>query len=299
MPFYSENMIGWFRDHPYGASAIVITLILVAVFVVQSNRPVEVNERDIRAWGNIGSGFFNPTSGGISNIQTSDRENIYSAVQSGPPFFYDPSANVAPVEETSGAFDFDAFIASLTQQPNSTSVTFQDESQLDPYSFIPTGLISIEEEADNRTPTQLALYEYGNQAGSHIKSFESALRSAPRVLKDQFEDREDPAKNAALVELADGLTFVGASLERIGNVPPEIEGAHKNLIESYKTMGEHLARIPEARREQAFLDAILSYNQTVEAYVQDYVALAVLFSAHGVVFSKSDPGSVFTFSSNL
>jgi hypothetical protein len=163
------------------------------------------------------------------------------------------------------------------------------------YSFIPGGLISTSAPQGNYSPLQQALYEYGNGAGSAIRSFEQTLASAPQIMKDQFEDRGDPAKSAALSGLADGLSGVGEKLAQMEDVPAQIATAHEKLAASYQEMGQKLALVAQTHGDEDFLDAVIAYNATVETYVRNYVELATLFSAYGVVFSSEDQGGVFVF----
>jgi hypothetical protein len=170
-----------------------------------------------------------------------------------------------------------------------------EETSLDAYAFIPSGLISSGSATDSRTPMQQELYNYGNEVGSTIQSFESLFRNSPQILKDQFEDRQNAAKNQALLSLAQGLQGVGVSLERMEDVPEPVKIAHGKVAASYRALGEKLAEVPKARTEQAILDAMLSYNTSVEAYIKNYVSLATIISAYDVRFKPEDPGSVFVF----
>ena len=286
----------WLRTHPYAASiAGAGILILLGVFIVKERASVAPDSSTTSVWSGVGTHLFNP-SPGVSGPFENNSENIYSDVRSGPPFYYNPTpAQAPPMSTGENNFDFDAFLAILAN-PQKTGVTSNDDSLLDTaYSFIPGGLISTSASSENRTPSQQTLYNYGNEAGSFIQSFENSFRNASQILRDQSEDRENPQKNAALVSLAESLAGVGDALERMEDVPSEIRAAHGKVVASYREMGEKLGRVPEARRDDTFLSAIRDYNTTVESYLKNYVALATLLSAYGVVFTAEDPGSVFTF----
>lgn len=289
----------WLRSHPYVAALIgTVVLILLGAFVVKERIAVRPEYSETRAWGGVGAQLLNPISR-APNYTGSIQEDIYREVRSGPPFYYSPAPAQIPFIDAggSGDFDFDAFLALLSQPAGGKpGEATSDNSLLDTaYSFIPGGLISTSTTHKVRTPIQQALYNYGNEAGSSIQSFESTFGNASQILKDQFEDRESPSKNAALRALAEGLTGVGKALEGMGDVPSEVERAHAKVAASYRELGDKLSRVPGAKSEQEILDGILAYNSAAESYVKNYVALATLLSAYGVMFAPDDPGSVFTF----
>lgn len=287
----------WLRAHPYIAALIAAgILILLGTFIVKEKTAVQSQGSDIRVWSG-GGHLLNPTVI-TPNYTNSTQENIYSEVQSGPPFYYNPISVSIPSAngDTDDEFDFDAFLAMLSQPAGaSTGGNVTSDTSLNAYSFIPGGLISTSTSQKTRTPREQALYNYGNEVGSTIQSFESSFRNAPQTLKNQFEDREDPTKNQALNALAEGLARVGRTLEKMETVPPEIATAHAKVAASYQEMGEKLARISGARGDEEFLELALAYNATVETYTQNYIALATLISAYSITFTPNDPGSVFTF----
>jgi hypothetical protein len=289
----------WIRAHPYGAAlAAAAALILIGAFVVSQRSPVRPESSSPRAWGGIGANLLDPSSS-VPGIAPQQSQNLYTAVQSGPPFHYTPTPTSIPnMDDTSGNdFDFDAFLTILSQSgksagASSTGGTFSLENA---YSFIPGGLISTSTPTKERTPKQQALFIYGNEAGASIESYERLFPNAPQILKDQFEDRQDPAKNGSLRALAGSLTEVGRSLETLSDIPAEVAAANANLAKSYRELGDKLARVADVSSDQEVLDAILAYNVAVETFTRNYVALATLFSVHGVTFSNDDPGRIFTF----
>ena len=294
---YKLTVMSWIRAHPYiAAIGGAVLLILVGIIVVTQRSDVASGDPAPRTWGGVGTNLFNPSSSGENQNFAQGPESLYTQAQGGPPFYYTPTAQefqFTQVEDPN--FDFSTFLETLASSGKSTPVGETGGSLLeDLYSFIPQGLISTSTREVYRTPLQDALYNYGNDAGRTIQLFESDAQIAPRILKDQFEDRYNPDKNNALLSVAGHLTEVGVELSLM-QVPPEVRSAHQKVAESYREMGKMLARIPEAKTDQAVLDAMLAHNAVVETYVKNYVALATLLSAHGVVFSTDDPGSVFTF----
>lgn len=287
----------WLYAHPYIASLLGALLAIgIGTIVVLNRSDVEPQPSGLRAWGGVGSNLFDPTNVGTRREPAAPFGNLYTQVQSGPPFYYAPAARQLPLMQgETEDFDFDAFIALLSASSGSTQGGSEEAGALDAYSFIPQGLISTSAPRKRLTPAQQAIFDYGNEVGSYIQSFEERYRSAPQVLKDQFEDRKNPEKNAVLLSLARGLEDVGFQLEAI-KAPSEIRSAHQKVAASYKELGAKLSAVPDAKSDEAVLNAILAYNTAVETYVTNFVALATLISAHGVSFSPDDAGSVFTFS---
>jgi hypothetical protein len=286
----------WFFVHPYVvALAVAGVLLLVGGVIVSNKSAVAPADAGVRAWGGTGSNFFDPlqNSGGTAGPRP---QSVYTEVLNGAPFHYNPSpAPLSTPAAASDDFDFENFLSMLSKPSESTQVAVKEDSSLSAYSFIPTGLLSLSSFEKERTPTQQKLYDYGNEVGSSIQSYEELYRNAPQILRDQFEDRKDEGKNAALRDVAGGMTNLGEILAAMEETPPEITAAHGRLAASYKEMGEKLSRIPDASNDEALVSAMLSYNASVESFTKNFVALAILFSAHDVVFTTNDPGSVFTF----
>src|SRR3989344_3086230 len=287
----------WLRAHPYLTALIGAALLIVTGAYIVANRSAVEPESGVRVWGGTGVNFFGSASDAGNNIP-SNREGLYSEILSGPPFYYGSTNTQIPSQiESVNDFDFNEFLAMLSSSGGASTNTKPngEGSAGDPYSFIPSGLISISAHTKERTPSEQALFNYGNEVGSYIESHERTYRNAPQILKDQFEDRDNPTKNAVLLELAESLAGVGTSLERIGEVPSPVTSINARLATSYQEMGEMLAKVPDAKGDQEMIDAMLAYNAKVEAFTKNFVALATLFSAYGVEFTPEDPGSVFTF----
>lgn len=292
----------WLRAHPYLDAFIGAgILILLGAFIVAGRSSVP-GETAPLAWGRIGGHLLSPFSNVSGQGEDARSGNLYTQVQSGPPFTYTPASQTQiPVNASGDAdFDFDAFIAMLSSSgsgPLPAGGQTNVDTSLDIYSFIPGGLISTSTPEKMRTPVQEELYQHGNLIGAEIQSFEDGHRNMPQVLKDQFEDPQDPGKIAALEELGNALAEVGYEIGAIENVPEGVRAANTALAKSYREMGAKLVLVPKARTDEERIAAMLAYNATVEAYTKDYVALATLFSAYGVTFASDEAGSVFTFSS--
>ena len=225
-------------------------------------------------------------------------------LQSGTPYNYTLPTPQAVSADTqtggSGDFNFDSFISMLSNE-NATGTTKVQGSTNNAYAFIPTGLISALV-PKQRTALQQKLYDYGNNVGSFVQSFEQDHPNEAQVLWDQAQDRTNPDKAASLVALAHALTALGDNLSQMNaspdddQVPTQMTAAHNALAQSYHDLGTELALVPGAQGDSAFVAAVEAYDTTAEMFTQKYVALANLFVAYGVTFSPQDPGVVFTFS---
>lgn len=219
-------------------------------------------------------------------------------VKKAPPYTYiPPSPPTNPTSSTEGDnFDFDAFVAMLAASGGQkTTKTSGDTSATTAYSFIPRGLMSTSTSEHPRTEMQQTLYNYGNEIGSFIQSFEQQHPGVAQTLKNQVEDRGNAEKAAAVVQIADALKNVGENLNTMDNVPSQMASVHARLAKSYIAIGTNLAKVPATGNDSDFLKAIEAYNTVADTFVKNYVAMAELFGAYGVIFTLTDAGSVFTF----
>lgn len=289
----------WSRMHPYTLTITGAILVLAAGgYIVWNNVPVAPSNAGLTAWSGNGAAFSPGTYGADATGPNADRQSLMQQVQGGAPYTYTlpvlPAAN--PLDTPDSSFDFNAFIALLSNNSGTDGPAAPTESAGNAYAYIPTGLISSDAHTTTLTPSQQALYDYGNEAGSFIQSFESQHSDSPRILKDQAEDRSNAVKATALKTLGQDLAMVGDSLLAIENVPQEAAAVHKALAQSYVEIGGKLAAIAQTRSDADFIAAVGAYDASVNVFVKNYVALAQLFGAYGVTFAGEDPGSVFTFS---
>lgn len=283
--------------HPYvaalGGAALVVVL---GAYIVTSRASVGTQMSPPQTWSGAGADFSDPI-GAAPQQTASNEDSLYTQVRSGAPFQYIAPPVQTDTPEGSDDFDLEGLLASISRPKGGVS-TGSDTSLYDAYSFIPGGLISTSTHTAERTSIQGAMYEYGNDAGSYIQSYDELYRNAPQILKDQFEDRQNESKNARLAGLGNAMIGVGTSLQNIDPVPTPLQPANTRLGKSYVEMGTSLKAVAVAKSDQAVLDAILAYNASVEAFTKNYVALATLFSAYGVSFKSDEAGSVFMFTNN-
>ena len=290
----------WLRTHPYssalGAAAL---LVLIGAYVVVS-RAIQPIGTGPTAWGGEAVPLLNPTSyGPIQNSRQGD--DVMRQVQDGPPYTYiAPSFSTSASSDEGSSYDFDAFIAKLTKEsaPKGQADTNGDDAFLSAYAFIPRGLISTTTVRSTRTPLQQDLYNYGNDIGSTIESFEQQHSNTVQILKVQVEDRASLEKAAAVVKIGRDLEELGKMLSAMEPVPSAMASSHNALAQSYIEIGTNLALVPGAERDSDFIGAIQTYNASADTFVKNYVQLVSLFGAHGVTFAAIDAGRVFMFSAN-
>lgn len=295
----------WFRSHPYtSALSAAGILVLTGAFIVVS-RATQPAGSHPTAWGGGAAPLLNPTSYPIGENTSNgasapqDAQTIMEQVKSGPPYSYIvPGFSTSGPSEEGSSYDFEAFIAKLTKEsaPKGQADTNEDNAFLSAYAFIPRGLISTSTPRSTRTALQQQLYDYGNDIGSTIESFEQQHSNTPQILKEQVEDRSNPGKAAAVVRIGHDLEEMGNNLAAMETVPSAVASAHEALAKSYIEIGKKLALIPGAERDSDFIAAIQAYNASADTFAKNYIQLVSLFGAHGVAFTSADAGKVFTFS---
>lgn len=284
------------------AMGAVVLALAGGAYVVFKNIPVAPQASGLQAWSGSGSALI-PAESGTSPSGSSDRTSLMQQIQGGTsPDYILPNLPQGNLEDVAtSSFDLNAFLQTLTDAVHA-STTVQASGNADisgAYAFIPTGLIANTSPMQAKTPTQQALYVYGNDVGSIIQSYESLHADAPQILRDQAEDRTDAAKAAKLIKLGNDLGSVGTQMLSMDGVPPPAQSAHKALAEGYIMIGQKLALVPQAGNDTDFVNAVQAYDAAADDFIKKYVALAQLFRSYGVTFSQDDPGSVFTFNSNL
>src|SRR3989344_2821826 len=136
----------WLRSHPYAAGLSVAGILVVLGAYIVQRQAAAPTRAATSAWGRSDTMLLNPTSYmPTSYTPPQAQENIMQNVKSGPPYTYSPPATFATPPSTEGedSFDFDAFVAMLSQNSASAQKTPADTKTTAPtYSFIPNGLMS-------------------------------------------------------------------------------------------------------------------------------------------------------------
>lgn len=296
----------WTSLRPYVyATAAAGMLIIVGAWIVTHRSSVgSGNGIDTSTWSGSATPLVNPASTNAQQISTASQPDIPLSHPTNAtiPEIVTQSASVTALLATNDSFDYNAFIAALSgpstaipkTKPNSTTST--SGSALDAYSLIPTGLISTSTPSKSRSADQQALYDYGNEAGAIIQTYEHNHTNQAAVLTDSLKDRYNQDKTDAVVQLAQDLSSVGDQLSKINDVPPQVDALNTALAKSYQDMGAKLTTVPHSPKDSDLIPAINAYNATADVFITKFVALANVFKAYDVTFAPDDQGSVFTFS---
>lgn len=164
------------------------------------------------------------------------------------------------------------------------------------YALIPSASSLPVNTPVSRTPSQQALYIYGNQAGLVVLSFENAHADMADVLKTWTENRGSASATTNAKLIATDMSAVGDQLLALPNVPSSAVAANQNLAKGYKTAAQQLLTVLGGGSESGLVDSMKTYNASADDFTRSYIALIDLFSQNGVTFSPSDTGSAFAFS---
>lgn len=278
------------------ASIGSVLLISGGIYIVSARSPVS----SVAQEGTWGSGVALPPPGSTTPADTS-RETLMQQVQDNAPFTYIAGITLpAPASQTtndSSTADLQALLAAITATSSAKGSASAPLDLSGAYAYIPGGLVAPQNNTAKRTPTQEALYEYGNSVGSLIQSFELDHQNMSQVLTDEANDRTDATKVQKLAALGTDLMHLGNAMLQEDSVPPQATELHAALAGSYVEIGGKLVAVSKMQRDSDFLAAVQAYDASADKFIQKYVALAQLFGSYGVQFASSDPGSVFSFSS--
>jgi len=277
--------------------ALAGLLIVAGTFLVVSRSSPPPTASQTVAWGGSGA-VLNPSYLPSATHPEDQTVGIMQQVQSGAPYSF-----TLPTPETTsstgtadGGFDFNAFISMLSAEKNTAPQAGASTDLGNAYAFIPTGLISTTTQTTRRTVLQKALYDYGNDLGSLIQSFEQDHMNQSQLITDYLQDRNNSTKVAVMETLGNQYATLGDSILAMDSVPSQMTSAHAALAQSYKELGAKLGLVAQTQGDAAFIAAIETYNNSAQTYVKNYIAVSDLFAAYGVTFSTTDPGSVFVFS---
>ncbi len=280
----------WLRGHPYSAALGAAGFLVILGIIIIGSRSGTTVLQNPRVWGGGAQPLIDPSR--MSN-PVLDIQRHFEQATNTQLYIYTSAGGTESTEST--AQGIDNLLAELSTPRSNTGTSNTIGTEL-AYSFIPTGLIATTSaQFAVKTDAQIALFNYGNEAGSYIQSYDDFNRNAPVILRNQAEDRQNEEKREAVRRIARSLSSVGRNMATIEDVPAAVLSAHTALAVSYQEIGGKLEKIPSAEGDEAFINAIKDYNASVEHFVTRYVTLARLFSIHGVIFAPHEAGSVFTF----
>jgi hypothetical protein len=288
------------ENHAYISSAVAaMGLLMVGGFIVVNNSAVSPrNEGDTWGSGAVVTPIHTPEAPSETRVTPQMSDPALGAPIS--PFALGKEGKEGAENAVDNpALNWDSIKDALSPKTSTPQPPATDSSLLDQaYSYIPTGLTAPASPSKPLSDADRALYAYGNNAGSVVKSYEAAYPNQASILTDHIQDRYGPSKIAAMKQMANDLIKVGDELDSIPTTPPEIGLSGKNLANAYRDIGKNLARIPDAKNDKEFLSAVHVYNSSAESFVQKYVNLVLVFQANGIRFSLDEPGSVFMFPAN-
>lgn len=280
-----------FHNHPYvpwiaGAAALTILGLLIV-----SSRTAYIPPEYAATWRGAG-GIYD-----FSSIVT--KQNARGTSQP-PRFSYDYELPKLASQEVTGENVADDPYALLIASIRPSSYPVQETNDLsfldEVYSLIPQGLRTIPEPKELGEEAH-ALYEYGNEVGSYIDTYESAYgKQAVSVLNNFYKDRKSASKQEEVRHLADSIERVGKEIAGMQFVPEDLAGMHVLLAERYQDAGRKLANIPEAKNDNELLERITEYDSAADALLSALSTLAIFFATADISFTSHEPGSIFTFS---
>ena len=300
--------MNWVRLHPYASAIIGAGLFLVIGTIMVMRAASTPTPIGISTWSGNPSAL-NPVPQQVAVTHPTTVATVPIPTNYGTATLPYPSNQAsstgASAKTPSGPFDYDTLMAQLAANSHtgskstsgSTSVTTSSNTNI--WNFIPSGMIATTSPI-RRTPTQQALYLYGNEIGSYVEGYDAANSNQVQILSDANNDRQNATKAAGVVHIGMSLQTVGAGIAQTTDVPPSAASANAALANSYITIGKALVVVgqSEALSDKELVSAIQAYDSAVNDFNKKYIALATIFSLNGVTFSKGDPGSVFSFSSN-
>jgi hypothetical protein len=218
-----------------------------------------------------------------------------------------PASATTSFNTPNGAFDYNTLMAEIaagshTSESKSTSggTSATVVSGTNIWNFIPSGMIATTSPTPSRTPSQQKLYLYGNEIGSYVEGYDAANSNQTQILSDANNDRQNTTKAAGVIRIGMSLQTIGQGIAQTTAVPDSAISVNTALANSYIAIGKALVIVgqSEGLPDSDLVSAIRAYDASVDTFNKKYIALATLFSVNGVTFSKGDPGSVFSFSSN-
>ncbi len=283
----------WLSAHRYAALLLGASFLLASGSYIVRNHNTETSSDNVGTWGGGGI-FVNPVDKNAPSAESSPQE---SPAQTQSHSYISPFGSKSPLAanpEAAQNAEFNSILAQLSGPPPKKPLPSPDKT-LDVYAFIPSSIpayTGVEKES-SLTPTQVALKSYGNDIGTSIQAYEDRHRDAAQILKNFIEDRGSSVKKEAQKQLGAELVSVGKAMENTQGVPKEAAAPGMALAKSYQEIGSNLAAVPDNSRNEDIVAAVTKYNASADRFVQNFIALSLLFQTYDVKFAADDPGSVF------
>ncbi|MBI5003784.1 hypothetical protein HZC00_01685 [Candidatus Kaiserbacteria bacterium] len=299
--------------HPYLLALLGLGSLLIIAAVVETHLPVPVMN-NMNEWGTpIAFSSYSPytsqtapssapsvptTQATPTNIPSTQDLSSWS-YDTAPAPVTSPGNTAATIIKSDTKFDFNAFMQQLAgstvpQRPSVTTAPLSNTQET--YSTVPSQLISTQKDTVSaRNDIQQALYVYGNTVGSFIQAYDRLHPNDSKEVQNFFDTHGNAASTIALKQLGTDLKNIGINMKTIASVPPSLLSIHTALADSYIDMGEKLSAQTSTQNDDEVVQMINTYDDAVETYTKNYVALVFKFSENGVVFGPDEPGSLFMF----
>ena len=290
--------------HPYVVMLGAVVLLLISGGLLVENRSTVPRDSGVSAWS--GGGVV-PTNTTV--VQNQPSANLEVPGQISYPLPTVPKTVRATISTSSVVSDVSANVSDIntllvllsrstsTTPANNIAISTSSPDVVDPWSFIPTGIISTSSNNSHRSALQQSLYQYGNQAGKFIQDYDGTHTNQTQELTDSINDRTNAAKSAAVAVIGHDLEAIGDGLNSLTAVPDVATQDNIALAAGYHEIGAKLVVVSQSGNlhDADIVAAIKTYDAAVDTFNKKYTNLALLFVAQGVTFSPSEPGSVFSF----
>ena len=297
------SIMEWFRAHILATIATILSIFILVIGVTAHEKSA-VTPTGIKAWsGNNGtvpyaySYFDTPVNNSTNTESSADiAQNIQQDAELPDLRKLNASGSSAPQKNPYGINAFTNLAGQTTppaiKKPAATGNSFFSNTDF----FIPRGIITVPPPPATRTPAEQKLFAYGNDVGFLIKMFEDTHRDSVASLDAFFSKRTDQSGINKVLSMAGDYAALSTRIAGIPSIPEDTTSMNTDLARSYGNIATGLTNLTHTTTDDGLIEAIKSYDATVEEFIGKFVALADFFSARGIKFSSSDLGSIFTFS---
>lgn len=135
-----------------------------------------------------------------------------------------------------------------------------------------------------------ALHAYGNEVAGAIDSFIETQGDQVAIVNAFVNDVTNTDGVIALAESYDQLAEHIAAL----SAPSPVQNSNTRLAGAYKNVSIYMRALTE-NPESDLANKLLAYNTQVEEVVVEFITIADILGAYGVVYQDSEPGAMFQF----
>ena len=210
------------RTHLYATLLTISGFLILLGSLVVTNRATVTPSAQGNTWGSgviLGTNPTNEVTHAEAPNPALNAEN-HSYIS---PFGSRPEETTTLSSED--VFNWDTLQKTISKSSTPSKDTISTNSSLDAYTFIPSGLFSMDIAKKELSASERALYEYGNGIGAAIQGYESNHTNQASILTDNAQDRTNIKKKEAMVRLGADLAAVGDSIEAVAAPPSQVGSA--------------------------------------------------------------------------